>query len=145
MGAFSLRPTDDLGSIGRMKGRTTRVAFIALNLDISDPTFAEDRQSIKLAIPSISGYIFEAGYDQIRQYDFEVEPFRLEREQPGSFVFDPFFDDSRVDPAIRSRSCPSGQRGTAQERGGAAHGSEWSMAEMEQVVSGRKRKSTRPG
>jgi radical SAM superfamily enzyme YgiQ (UPF0313 family) len=89
-----------------------RIGFIALNLDITDPTFTEDRQALKLAVPSISGYLFDAGYENIRQYDFEVEPLRVEHAKAGSFPFDLLFDDQRVDafltgnePGIRSMVC----------------------------------------
>jgi radical SAM superfamily enzyme YgiQ (UPF0313 family) len=56
-----------------------------------------DPQIVKLATPTLSGFMRAHGYDQIRQYDFEVQVFNLEDTDPGRLNLTVFFDDIKVD------------------------------------------------
>jgi radical SAM superfamily enzyme YgiQ (UPF0313 family) len=74
-----------------------RIAFISPSLYTLLPWWKNDPQIIKLAVPSISGYLYSSGYKNIRQYDFELEIFNLERKIPGKLNLRLFYDDKSVD------------------------------------------------
>lgn len=73
------------------------VAIITPSFHTLGPTWRRDPQIIKLAAPQIAGALFANGYDDIRQYDFEVQIFKLQQESPGRLNLRAFFDDAAID------------------------------------------------
>jgi radical SAM superfamily enzyme YgiQ (UPF0313 family) len=74
-----------------------RIGFITPSFHTLGPTWRRDPQIAKLAAPQICGALAANGYRDIRQYDFEIEIFRLEWESPGTLNLRAFFDDEAVD------------------------------------------------
>lgn len=74
-----------------------RIAFVTPSFHTLGPTWRRDMQIVKLAAPQIAGALFANGYTDIRQYDFEVQIFKLEYESPGRLNLRAFFDDTAVD------------------------------------------------
>lgn len=74
-----------------------RIAFVTPTFHTLGPTWRRDPQIVKLAAPQICGALFANGYHDLRQYDFEVEIFALERDFPGRLNLRAFFDDAAVD------------------------------------------------
>ena len=83
-----------------------RIGFITPTLHTLGPRWQRDPQIVKLAVPTISGYLYEHGYHDIRQYDFEVEIFELEAKEPGRLNLKVFFDDDNVDSYLRGDEVP---------------------------------------
>jgi radical SAM superfamily enzyme YgiQ (UPF0313 family) len=79
-----------------------RIAFITPSLFSLAPMWRSDPQIVKLATPTLSGFMRAHGYDQIRQYDFEVQVFNLEDTHPGQLNLTTFFDDVKVDEFLTS-------------------------------------------
>lgn len=79
-----------------------RIAFITPSFHTLGPTWRRDPQIVKLAAPQISGALVANGYRDIRQYDFEVQIFKLEYETPGRLNLRAFFDDGAVDRFLQS-------------------------------------------
>jgi len=77
--------------------RRFRTGFITPSFHTLGPTWRKDAQILKLAAPQICGAVFANGYHDIRQYDFEVQIFKLEYESPGRLNLRAFFDDDAVD------------------------------------------------
>ena len=69
-----------------------RFAFITPSFHSLGPAWRRDPQIVKLGTPQIAGALFGNGYEDIRQYDFEVEIFDLERTNPGLLNLRAFFD-----------------------------------------------------
>ncbi len=78
-------------------GRPCRVAFLTPSFQTLGPTWRRDPQILKLAAPQICGALYANGHRALRQYDFEVQIFKLEYEQPGRLNLRAFFDDASVD------------------------------------------------
>ncbi len=78
-----------------------RVAFVTPTFHTLAPTWRRDPQIVKLAAPQISGALYANGIEVIRQYDFEVEIFDMERRQPGRLNLRAFFDDANVDAYLQ--------------------------------------------
>ncbi|MBR57933.1 MAG: hypothetical protein CMH54_07725 [Myxococcales bacterium] len=78
-----------------------RIAFITPSLFTLAPTWRRDPQIVKLAAPTLSGFLQTHGYEDIRQYDFEVQVFDLQREQPEELDLTVFFDDDAVDRFLK--------------------------------------------
>lgn len=79
-----------------------RIAFITPTFHTLGPTWRRDSQIVKLAAPQISGALVANGYGDIRQYDFEVQIFKLECASPGRLNLRAFFDDAAVDRFLTS-------------------------------------------
>jgi radical SAM superfamily enzyme YgiQ (UPF0313 family) len=73
-----------------------RITFLEINKEFTSPAFAVERKAVKLAIPTITGYLSLFGYDQIRHYDFEIEPFAYELAHPGAFDLNAFRNEDLV-------------------------------------------------
>lgn len=54
-------------------------------------------QIVKLAAPTLAGYLREHGVADLSLHDFEVQGFDALRRDPQRFRFEQFFDDARVD------------------------------------------------
>jgi radical SAM superfamily enzyme YgiQ (UPF0313 family) len=78
-----------------------RVGFFTPTFHTLAPTWRRDPQIVKLAAPTICGALAANGFEDLRQYDFEVEVFDLEREQPGRLNLRVFFDDANVEAFLR--------------------------------------------
>jgi len=83
-----------------------RIGFITPTLHTLGPRWQRDPQIVKLAVPTISGYLYEHGYREIRQYDFEVEIFDLEAKEPGRLNLRVFFDDDDVNAYVQGEDKP---------------------------------------
>ena len=88
-----------------------RVAFFTPTFHTLAPTWRRDMQVVKLAAPQIAGALYANGIEDLRQYDFEVEIFELERTRPGTLNLRVYFDDANVDrflqddhPEIRAQT-----------------------------------------
>ncbi len=79
-----------------------RIGFITPSFHTLGATWRRDPQVAKLAAPQICGALFANGHQDIRQYDFEVQIFRLEAESPGRLNLHVFFDDAAVDRFLTS-------------------------------------------
>jgi radical SAM superfamily enzyme YgiQ (UPF0313 family) len=82
--------------------RAMRIAFVTPTFHTLGPTRRRDPQIIKLAAPQICGALYANGYQNLRQYDFEIQLFDLERESPGRLNLRTFFDDVAVDRFLTS-------------------------------------------
>jgi radical SAM superfamily enzyme YgiQ (UPF0313 family) len=96
-----------------MERESVKVGLLALNPYIATSVFAVERQIVKLALPSIAGYLRQEGFAAIRQYDFEVEPYLFARNNPGAFRFATLFTDEHTDaflaaPRASAASEPGG-------------------------------------
>ena len=74
-----------------------KIGFITPSLHTLSSRWREDPQIVKLAVPTLSGYLHERGYTDIRQYDFELQLADLERSAPGAIDLRHYFDDTAVD------------------------------------------------
>jgi len=83
-----------------------KVAFITPTFHTLAPTWRRDPQIVKLATPQIAGALFANGLEDLRQYDFEVQVFDLERSKPGTLDLRVFFDDTNVDAFLQSDHSP---------------------------------------
>lgn len=79
-----------------------RIAFITPSFHTLGRIWRRDPQIIKLAAPQISGALYAHGFRNIRQYDFEIQIFKLEYEEPGRLNLRAFFDDAAVDRFLTS-------------------------------------------
>lgn len=77
-----------------------RIAFVTPTLHTLGPIWRRDPQIVKLAAPTLAGAMRAHGYEQLRQYDFEIQIFELEEKQPGLLNLRAFFDDVAVDRFI---------------------------------------------
>ena len=88
-----------------------RIGFITPSLFCLAPRWQRDPQIVKLAVPTLSGFLRAHGYEDIRQYDFEVQVFDLMRDDPDRLDLTIYFDDTKVDafltddhPQVRAQS-----------------------------------------
>lgn len=87
--------------------RALRIAFVTPTLHTLGPRWRRDPQIVKLAGPTLCGFLYSRGYEHIRQYDFEVQVFQREEEAPGSFPLELYVDDARVDAFLRGEDEPA--------------------------------------
>lgn len=78
-----------------------RVGFFTPTFHTLAPTWRRDPQIVKLAAPTICGALAANGFEDLRQYDFEVQVFDLERAEPGRLNLRVFFDDANVEAFLR--------------------------------------------
>lgn len=78
-----------------------RIAFITPSLHTLGKSWMRDPQMVKLAAPALSGFLWDNGFTDLRQYDFEVEVFELEKNEPGLLDLRVFFDDADVDEFLQ--------------------------------------------
>lgn len=77
-----------------------RIAFITPTLHTLGPIWRRDPQIVKLAAPVLAGAMRAHGYENLRQYDFEIQIFDMEEREPGRLNLQAFFDDAAVDAFI---------------------------------------------
>ena len=87
-----------------------RIAFITPTIVSLDPRWRQSPQLVKLAVPTIAGYLHACGHQDIRQYDFETDVLDLERREPGKLNLAAFIEDAPTDRFL------AGQRGDLAEQ-----------------------------
>ena len=101
-GAKQPEPPDGQSERAAKADRSLRVGLITPSFHTLGRTWRRDPQILKLAVPQICGALFANGYHNLRQYDFEIQIFKLEYESPGRLNLRAFFDDAAVDRFIAS-------------------------------------------
>lgn len=79
-----------------------RVAFVTPSFHTREPGWWRFPQVVKLAAPTLSGYLVACGFTDLAQYDFETAGFQAALADPGALTFAPFYDDARVDAFLAS-------------------------------------------
>jgi radical SAM superfamily enzyme YgiQ (UPF0313 family) len=74
-----------------------RIAFLTPSFHTLEPGWWRFPQVIKLAAPTLAGYLREHGFTDLTEHDFEVRGFDALRADPRAVSFTPFFDDAAVD------------------------------------------------
>jgi len=74
-----------------------RVAFVIPSFHTRERDWWRFPQIIKLAAPTLAGYLADHGYRDLAHHDFEVQGFDAFRASPRAFDLTLVDDDARVD------------------------------------------------
>ena len=74
-----------------------RVAFVTPSFHTREPGWWRFPQVVKLAAPTLAGYLVECGFTDLAQHDFEVGGFAAVAADPDAVDFTVFHDDALVD------------------------------------------------